>query len=53
MVIRIQKFLFMVDCPNCGNKFEASPDRKLENAHFSLASYTCPKCRSRFRKVSC
>ncbi|MGA3288626.1 MAG: hypothetical protein ABSD42_00090 [Candidatus Bathyarchaeia archaeon] len=41
----------MVNCPNCGKKLD-TPDKKIENSHFSLTVYTCPERGNRF-KVSC
>jgi DNA-directed RNA polymerase subunit M/transcription elongation factor TFIIS len=38
----------MVSCPNCGNMLE-TPDKKIENALFCIAAYTCTSCGHRFK----
>jgi predicted RNA-binding Zn-ribbon protein involved in translation (DUF1610 family) len=38
----------MVNCPNCGKEL-TKPDKKLENAFFRIAIYTCDKCGTTFK----
>ena len=37
-----------VKCPNCGKKLQ-TPDKKIENSHFTLAVYTCNGCGNHFK----
>jgi ribosomal protein S27E len=37
-----------VNCPNCGKEL-AKPDKKLQNAVFYVALYTCDACGTTFK----
>ena len=39
---------YNVNCPKCGKEL-AKPDRKLENAVFYAAIYTCDICGATFK----
>jgi transposase-like protein len=39
---------YRVNCPNCGKEL-AKPDKKLENAVFCVARYTCDACGTTFK----
>jgi ribosomal protein S27E len=34
---------YSISCPKCGKELD-KPDKKLENAVFYVAIYTCDKC---------
>jgi len=39
------------NCPKCGKQL-IKPDRKLENAVFCVASFTCDRCGTNFNYAS-
>jgi hypothetical protein len=38
----------MVACPKCGKEI-VEADKKIENKFFSVALFTCEKCKTKFK----